>query len=166
MPPRPTLTPHWSWLQRVAYGGYMSPVSSRWLTTAVYTGARLLLWLAVWAAFQFLTPVKGLLAVVLGLLISSAISIIVLDRQRDVMSEGIGSFFSGINQKIANSGAAEDAWQEEIRAGQLSPGQQSATGDSVDQNENPALLERDDQLGADGSAKNNAYGLDRENKTD
>lgn len=144
----------------------MSQTPNRWLTTALYTAARLLLWLAVWALLQFLTPVKGLLAVVLGLLISSAISIIILDRQRDVMSEGIGAFFSGINQKIANSGAAEDAWQDEILLAQSSPSQEGATGQAVHQNEQAALLERDDQLGAKGTTDDNAHGRDGENKAE
>ena len=144
----------------------MSKAPNRWLTTAMYTAARLLLWLAIWALLQFLTPVKGLLAVVLSLLISSAISIIVLDRQRDVMSEGIGSFFGGINQKIANSAAAEDAWQDEIRAAQSGPGQQSSAGQAVDQDQQATLLEGNDQLGSDSATHDNANGLDSENKTD
>jgi thiol:disulfide interchange protein len=144
----------------------MSQSPNRWLTTLRYTAARLLLWLAVWAVLQFLTPVKGLLAVILGLLISSAISIIVLDRQRDIMSEGIGAFFGSINQKIANSAAAEDAWQDEIREGRSGPSQNGAANQAVDQNENAALLERNDQLGSGSTTGDNAHGLDGENKTE
>ena len=144
----------------------MAQSSRRWLTVVVYTAVRLLLWLAVWALLQFLTPVKGLLAVVLGLLISSAISIIVLDRQRDVMSEGIGSFFGGINQKIANSAAAEDAWQDEILAAQSGKSEQEPTGKAVNQDQDATLFERDDQLGTDGAARDNANGLNGESKTE
>jgi len=144
----------------------MSQAPNRWLTTALYTGARVLLWLVVWALLQFLTPAKGLLAVVLGLLISSAISIIILDRQRDVMSEGIGAFFGGINQKIANSAAAEDAWQDEIRQTESSPSQENTADQAVDQNEQAALLQWDDQLGTSGPTSNNAHGLDGENKAE
>lgn len=144
----------------------MSKAPNRWLTAVMYTAARLLLWLAIWALLQFLTPVKGLLAVVLSLLISSAISIIMLDRQRDVMSEGVGAFFGGINQKIANSAAAEDAWQEEIRAAQSGPGQQSAASQAVDQDQQATLLEGNDQRGTDSATDNNPHGLDSENKTE
>ncbi len=144
----------------------MSKAPNRWLTTALYTAARLLLWLAIWALLQYLTPVKGLLAVVLGLLISSAISIIVLDRQRDVMSEGIGSFFGGINQKIANSAAAEDAWQEEIRAAQSGPGQQSGAAQAVDQDQQATLLEGNDQHGSHRATDNDTHRLDGENKAE
>lgn len=144
----------------------MSKAPNRWLTVVMYTAARLLLWLVIWALLQFLTPVKGLLAVVLSLLISSAISIIMLDRQRDVMSEGVGAFFGGINQKIANSAAAEDAWQEEIRAAQSGPGQQSAASQAVDQDQQATLLEGNDQRGTDSATDNNPHGLDSENKTE
>ena len=144
----------------------MSQSPNRWLTAVRYTAARLLLWLAVWALLQFLTPVKGLLAVVLGLLLSSAISIIVLDRQRDVMSEGIGSFFGNINQKIANSEAAEDAWQDEIRESRSAPSQNGSASQAVSQNENAALFERNDQHGPGSTAGDNAHGLDSENKAE
>ena len=150
----------------VAYGGGMAQSPSRWLTTVRYTAARLLLWLAVWAVLQFLTPVKGLLAVIIGLLISSAISIIVLDRQRDVMSEGIGSFFGNINQKIANSAAAEDAWQEQIRESRSAPSQDGSASQAVNQDENAALLEWNDQHGAGSAADDNPHGLDSENKAE
>ena len=144
----------------------MSQSPNRWLTAVRYTAARLLLWLGFWALLQFLTPVKGVLAVVLGLLISSAVSIIVLDRQRDVMSEGIGSFFGNINQKIANSAAAEDAWQDEIRESTSAPSQDGSASQAIDQNENAALFERNDQLGSGSTTGDNAHGLDSENKAE
>ncbi len=117
-----------------------------------YTIARLLLWFGLWAILQFLTPVKGILALVLALLISSAISIVLLDRQRDAMSESVGAFFSGINSKIESSAAAEDKWQQEILRAQSSPGEQSSSTESVDQDEQTTLLEGNDQTGSDGAA--------------
>jgi len=139
---------------------------SRWLNFVTYTIARLVLWLGLWAILQFLTPVKGVLALVLALLISSAISIVLLDRQRDAMSESVGAFFSGINSKIESSAAAEDKWQQEILRAQSSPGEQSSSTESVDQDEQPSLLEGNDQAGSNGAAGDQTNRLNPEHRTD
>lgn len=143
----------------------MNEPRSRWLNFATYTVVRLLLWLGVWAILQFLTPVKGILAVVLALLISSAISIVLLDRQRDAMSESVGSFFGGINQKIENSAAAEDVWQEDILRERSGPGEQSASAEAVDQHEHPGLLQGDHEAGSHSAARDKVDGSDAERKT-
>lgn len=144
----------------------MTQPKSRWLNFVTYTVVRVLLWLGVWAILQFLTPVKGILALVLALLISSAISIVLLDRQRDAMSESVGAFFSGINSKIESSAAAEDVWQQEILRERSSPGEQSASAEAVDQDKHPGLLEGDHQAGSNGSAGDQTNGLNAESKTD
>ena len=115
---------------------------------AVYTGLRLLLWLGVWAILQFLTPVKGVLAIVIALLISGAISIVVLDRQRDAMSEGVGAFFGRINDRIEKSAAAEDYWQEPADS---SPGEQSSGEQPVDEHEDAGHLEHGDEHRTDSA---------------
>jgi len=113
----------------------------------IYTVLRLLLWLVVWAILEFLTPVKGLLAVVISLLISSAISIVVLDHQRDAMSEGVHAFFSRINDRIERSAAAEDFWEEPS-----GPGEQPGGEQAVDEDDDPGLLEHDDKDRPDPAA--------------
>lgn len=138
----------------------MSESTHGWRNTLVYTLLRLLLWLALWAILQYLTPVKGLLAVVLSLLLSSAISIIVLDRQRDAMSAAVGGFFSGINARIEHSAMAEDAWEREA-ATDSAPGEQSADEQAVDEHEHPGLLEGDDQLRSAGPADDEPDRADR-----
>lgn len=138
----------------------MTSAKSKWTSAVAYTGLRVLLWLVLWAVLQFLTPIKGLLAVVLSLLISSAISIIVLDRQRDVMSAAVGEFFSGINQRIENSATAEDAW-ERGRDEQSQPGEHGSGGKAIDEHEHPGLLERDDQLRSERAAEDDADGTQR-----
>jgi len=113
----------------------------------IYTALRLLLWLGVWAILQFLTPLKGLLAVVISLLVSSAISIVVLDRQRDAMSEGVNAFFARINERIEKSAAAEDFWAEPS-----GPGEQPSGEQSVDEHDEAGLLEHKDKHRPDSTA--------------
>lgn len=144
----------------------MTEPKSQWLNFVAYTVVRLLLWLGVWAILQFLTPVKGILALVLALLISSAISIVLLDRQRDAMSESVGAFFGGINRKIESSAAAEDVWQQEILREQSGPSEQSPSTEPVNQDEHSGLLEGDNEAGSDSAAGDEAHGLNTENKTE
>ncbi|MDO9486544.1 MAG: DUF4229 domain-containing protein [Actinomycetota bacterium] len=120
---------------------------SRVRNLLVYTVLRILLWLGVWAILQFLTPIKGALALIISLLLSGIISIIVLDRQRDAMSEGVGAFFGRINDRIEKAAAAEDYWQEPLDAPvpDSAPSQQSGGEQSVDEHEHPGHLQDGDQ---------------------
>jgi hypothetical protein len=120
---------------------------SRAKNLVVYTGLRVLLWLAVWAILQFLTPIKGVFALVISLLLSGIISIVVLDRQRDAMSEGVGAFFGRINDRIEKSAAAEDYWQEPS-----GPGEQRSGEQSVDEHENPGHLQDGDEHRTDSAS--------------
>lgn len=74
----------------------------------VYTTMRLLMFLAVWLLLQLLTPLRGLWALVLALLVSGAISFFLLNRQRDAMSGVVAGFFGRINDRIDASTRAED----------------------------------------------------------
>ncbi len=121
---------------------------SRVKSLVVYSILRLLLWLAVWAILQFLTPVKGALALIISLLISSAISIVVLDRQRDAMSEGVGAFFARINDRIERSAAAEDYWEEPQASG---PGEQAGSEQAVDEHQDPGHLQDGDEHRTDST---------------
>ncbi|MDO8733079.1 MAG: DUF4229 domain-containing protein [Actinomycetota bacterium] len=109
---------------------------------AIYTGLRVLLWLGVWAILQFLTPVKGVLALAISLLLSGAISIVVLDRQRDSMSEGVGAFFGRINDRIEKSAAAEDYWEEPESS---RPGEQASSEQAVVEHQDPSHLQDGDE---------------------
>ncbi len=108
----------------------------------IYTGLRILLWLAVWAILQFLTPLKGALALIISLLLSGAISIVVLDRQRDAMSEGVGAFFGRINDRIEKSAAAEDYWPEPEHS---APGEQASSEQAVDEHDDAGHLQNGDE---------------------
>lgn len=112
----------------------------RWLAVVVYTLLRLVLLVAIWILIAWITPVKGLWALALALLVSGAVSLFVLDRQRDAMSIGVARFFSGINERIEASARAEDVdppSSEHRQAG--------ADDQPVGEHQDPGSLERRDQ---------------------
>lgn len=125
---------------------------SRAVAVLVYTVLRVALFLAVWALFQFLTPIKGLWAVVAGILVSGAISLIVLDRQRNAVAIAAGGVLGRINARIEASARAED----EDADGALPPaagaasgeGEQPAEDQPVGEQEDPGALEGGDEPGA------------------
>lgn len=122
---------------RAATGG---GAGRRWLAFAVYTLLRLVLLIAIWILIAWITPVKGLWALALALLVSGAVSLFLLDRQRDAMSIGVARFFSGINERIEASARAEDVGpmpSEHRQAG--------ADDEAVGEHQDPGALERRDQ---------------------
>jgi hypothetical protein len=78
-----------------------------------YTLLRFAMLVAVWFVIQLLTPLRGVWAIVLALLISGAISLLVLNRQRDAVSTGVANFFGRINARIEESKTAEDFDEDE-----------------------------------------------------
>lgn len=112
----------------------------RWLAFAIYTLLRLVLLLAIWILIAWITPVKGLWALALALLVSGAVSLFLLDRQRDAMSIGVARFFSGINERIEASARAEDV--DPPVSEHRQPG---ADDESVGEHQDPGSLERRDQ---------------------
>jgi hypothetical protein len=75
---------------------------------AVYTALRLGLLAAVWLFIQLLTPLRGLLAAAVALVISGLISFILLDRSRNSASAGLARVFRRIDDRIERSKIAED----------------------------------------------------------
>ena len=126
----------------VAHMTKVRSAGSRWLPLLRYTLLRLALLIAAWAVIAWLTPVKGLWALALALLVSGAISLFVLDRQRDAMSLGVARFFTGINERIDAATRAEDA----VVAGELLQDREAGAHDEpVGQHEDPRPLERGDE---------------------
>lgn len=109
----------------------------RWLSILIYSLLRLVILLAVWGLIAWLSPLKGLWALALALLISGAISLFVLNRQRDEMSMGVARFFTGINERIEASARAEDPVLEQ--------GESSTDHEAVGEQQDPGALERRDQ---------------------
>ena len=74
---------------------------------------RLGLLFAVWLLLQLVTPLRGLWAVVAAVLVSGAISLFLLQRQRAAMSAVVGGFFGRINARIDQASRAEDDWDDQ-----------------------------------------------------
>ena len=112
-----------------------------WVT---YTTIRLALVVVIWFAIQFLTSVRGLLALALALLISAIFSIIFLGKQRDAMSQSIFGFFRRLNERIDAAAAKEDDLE----------GEPKTQDNSVNQQDVPGSFEDGDQGGPAGPATN------------
>lgn len=121
--------------------GKVKNKSVAWLS---YTTIRLALVVLVWLALQFFTPIRGLLAIALALLISALFSILFLSKQRDAMSESMFGFFRRLNERIDASAAKEDYLEAESQA----------QHDAVDQQENPGGFEDGDQGRPSGTPTN------------
>lgn len=115
----------------------------------VYTLLRLLLLGAVWGVIQLTTPLRGLLALAVALLVSGLVSVFVLDRQRERLSVGVAGFFQRLNARIDASTRAEDEWDDERRTVAASEGEQAAEQQAVDEDDDPGALEHPDERGPD-----------------
>lgn len=88
-----------------------SHAASKALAILVYTLLRVGLFAVVWVVVELVTPIHGLWAAAVAILISGAISIVVLDRQRGAVGAVAAGFFGRINARIEASARAEDADQ-------------------------------------------------------
>jgi len=88
------------------------------LTIIVYTVLRIALFGALWFLIDMLTPLSSLLSAVAAILISGALSVVLLDRQRGAMGQAVGGFFERINDRIERSARAEDEADDRARSGQ------------------------------------------------
>ncbi|MFM8155970.1 MAG: DUF4229 domain-containing protein [Actinomycetes bacterium] len=80
---------------------------SAW-SIVLYTALRVIMFVGAWVLIELLTPITGLFAAAFAILISGAVSIIVLNGQRDAMSIALSSFFRRMNARIDASTRAED----------------------------------------------------------
>jgi len=94
----------------------------------VYTLLRVALFGLVWLTIELLTPLSGVWAIVAAILMSGAISLLVLDRQRGRVGAATAAFFGRINDRIEASALAEDARVDAMSA----QGEEKAEQDSVD----------------------------------
>jgi hypothetical protein len=78
------------------------------VAVAAYTLLRVALFAVVWLVIELLTPINGVWAIVAAILMSGAISLIVLDRQRGAVGQAAAGFFGRINARIEASARAED----------------------------------------------------------
>lgn len=126
----------------------------------VYTLLRVLLFAAVWALVELLTPIHGPWAAAAALLMSGAISVVVLDRWRGPVGQAAGGFFGRINQRIDASAHAEDAALDAAEAS--GEGEQEPHGEAVGEQQDPGALQGGDQVGSGSVAENGAQGADRQ----
>lgn len=106
------------------------------MAVLVYTVLRVALFLAVWLTIELLTPISGVWAIVLAIVLSGAISLFVLDRQRGRVASVAAGFFGGINERIEASARAEDVDDEPAPAPPVAAsgeGEQPAEHKPVDQ---------------------------------
>jgi hypothetical protein len=132
-----------------AYGGGVSveprrSTPSGAASIALYTAMRVGVFIGVWLLLQLLSPLRGLWAVVIAIVVSGLISVFLLNRQRAAMSAVVGGFFGRINERIDAASQAEDDRDEEA----------DSQGHGVGDDQPPGLHQRRDQIGADGSAAN------------
>jgi hypothetical protein len=74
----------------------------------LYTLLRVVMFAGAWILIELFTPIHGLFAAAFAIVISGAISIIVLNGRRDAMSEVLFRFFRRMNERIDASARAED----------------------------------------------------------
>lgn len=120
---------------------------------AMYTGLRVALLVAVWLLVQIVTPLRGLMAIAVAIVISGVISFILLDRTRDRASVGLAGVFKRIDDRIERSRTAEDvddephpgSGQAETDTQQQSVGQHQQSGALEDRDESATRGTADDR---------------------
>lgn len=110
---------------------------------AMYTGLRVALFAAVWLLIQVVTPMRGLLAIAVALVISGVISFIVLDRPRDQASAGLAGVFRRIDDRIERSKVAEDVDDEPVASGES---QAQPEQEPVDEHKETGGLQHGDEI--------------------
>lgn len=97
----------------------------------VYTGARLLLFLAA-LGLVYLVGARGLLAVAIAVLVSGLASYVLLSRQRDAMSGRIVAGARGLSSRLDAGAQAEDEDSEDSDAESSGAAPPVDTVDTVD----------------------------------
>lgn len=128
----------------------------------VYSILRVGIFLAAWALVWYLTPLDALWAAIAGLLISGAVSLVVLDRQRGRVGRATGRFFSRINERIDAATRAEDLDEPWPPVAASRDGEQQPENEAVGQHQDPGAGERGDEPGSLGATENGAQGSDGE----
>jgi c-di-AMP phosphodiesterase-like protein len=94
-----------------------------------YTLLRVLLFLVV-AALLWIAGMRGFWLLLVAIFVSGVVSVFVLSRSRDAASASVANRVSQVRQRMNERTAAEDAWDEQHRAG--SDGRQPNTGPGDD----------------------------------
>ena len=100
----------------------------------VYTALRIAVFAAVWLTIELLTPLSGVWAIVVAILVSGAVSLLLLDRQRGQVGAAAAGFFGRLNERIEASARAEDD-DGEPPAPSPAPSPGSGEGEQTAENE-------------------------------
>ena len=139
------------WVSSCAYRGGMSASARGVGAIVIYTVMRLGLLLAAWWLIQLVSPLRGLWALVVAVLVSGVISWFALDRQRSAMSAVVGGFFGRINDRIEAASRAEDEADDQAQRERY----------GVDGDQHSGTAESWDEIAPDGAAGHDADGTDR-----
>ena len=129
---------------------------------AWYTGLRVALLAAVWLLIQVVTPLRGLMAIAVAIVISGVISFILLDRTRDRASVGLSGFFRRIDERIERSRTAEDV-DDLPESGQ---GDAGGEQQAVAEGEETRGLQDGHESGPRGAADDGSDGTHRQDRSD
>ena len=129
----------------------------------MYTGLRVALLALVWLLIQVVTPMRGLLAIAVALIISGVISFVLLDRTRDRASAGLAGVFRRIDDRIERSKVAEDVDDEPVPSGES---QAPSEQESVGQDEQSGAPQDGDELAPRGSTRDDGDGPDGQGSGD
>lgn len=123
---------------------------------AFYTGLRLALFAAVWLLLQVVTPLRGLIAIAVAIVLSGIVSFLLLDRPRDQASTGLAGLFRRIDDRIERSRVAEDFDEDGADEKTVTEpsGQADTQGEdqSVGEQQEPGGLKDRDEIAPDGPA--------------
>lgn len=93
-----------------------------------YTLLRVLLFLVV-AALLWIAGMRGFWLLLVAIFVSGVVSVFVLSRSRDAASASLANRVSGVRRRMQQRTAAEDAWDEQRRAGSDGRQRSTAAGD-------------------------------------
>lgn len=111
----------------------------------MYTVLRVLFFAVTWLIIQATTPIRGIWAIALAIVVSAIFSILLLSRQRDAMSGSMFGFFRRINERIDAGAAKEDNYTLELNQDlTVDQSQSEPKSEAVEQQEDPGRLENRD----------------------
>ncbi|HEX6577703.1 MAG TPA: DUF4229 domain-containing protein [Jiangellaceae bacterium] len=93
-----------------------------------YTLLRVLLFLVV-AALLWIAGMRGFWLLLIAIFVSGVVSVFVLSRSRDAASASLANRVSEVRRRMQQRTAAEDAWDEQRRAGSDGPQPSTRPGD-------------------------------------
>lgn len=133
-----------------------NPRSSKAIAVARYTLLRLGLFAAVWLVLELVTTLGTFWTLTAAVLMSGAVSLILLDRPRGDAARAVGGVFERINARIDASASSEDVDDPD-----LADGDRDAQNQPVDEQQQPGALQGGDEGGSGGSGEDDAQRPER-----